>query len=184
MIRKPALFTLASLTVLPAACSDGATTPFEPALSAVSTARADAAFGELPLRITGYGSLEPIGWCDEAAGVLRFLVTGTGVISHVGRVTTEQVGCRSMVTGAVTGVEATFVAANGDQLYATASGQAVDPTTMIGAIDAVYTVTGGTGRFIGAEGSVDVVITMISETDWTATGSGWISYEANNRSNR
>lgn len=184
MIRRMIPFIVAVVAlVMSAACSDGHimgpvlddAAP-APTASAIVAARAAAALGEHPTHLRGAGTLAPLGWCDEGAGVVRFLVQGEGTLGHVGRFHTEQTACRSMVTGAVTDGEALIVAANGDHLYATWTGQALDPATLTGVVDAVYEITGGTGRFADAAGVLEIRIIMTTDTTWTATGSGWTSY--------
>jgi hypothetical protein len=83
------------------------------------------------------------------------LVTGTGVgtATHLGRYTMTFTALVDFTAGTGLG-QATFVAANGDRLFSTDSGQAT-PTADPGilSITEIATITGGTGRFEGATGS-------------------------------
>jgi hypothetical protein len=82
--------------------------------------------------------------------------TGTGTATHLGRFTvTYQVEVDLVTSGGPASIQ--FVAANGDEIFATGSGQGSpteDPD--IASIVETYTVTGGTGRFAGATGSFTV----------------------------
>jgi len=136
-----------------------------------------------PVQLFVEGESQVIGWCDEAAGVVRVLVTGVGTMPHMGRFWTEQTGCTSLVTGMITDGEAVLFAANGDELYMTWSGHVVpgvEPQTL----DLTYVTCGGTGRFLRAEGETQFLVVYSSESDWTAHGSGWLSYEASDRADR
>jgi hypothetical protein len=111
------------------------------------------------------------------------LVTGFGTMTHVGRFESEQTACVSLVTGSITDGEAVSMAANGDEVHMTWSGRVVpgvEPQTL----ELTYLIDGGTGRFVHAEGMIDFVVVYTSETDWVASGSGWLSYEASDRSDR
>jgi hypothetical protein len=79
-------------------------------------------------------------------------LTGTG--SHLGRLTATYPHCVNFVAGTFSGT-ATFTAANGDQLFVLLGGEADDPacTTTCG-VTFRGTITGGTGRFEGAEGTL------------------------------
>lgn len=136
-----------------------------------------------PVEVSVEGESRIIGWCDEAAGSVLVLVTGVGTMTHVGRFETEQTACNSLVTGSITDGEAVSVAANGDETHMTWSGRVVpgvEPLTL----ELNYLFDGGTGRFVHAEGAIDFVVVYTSETKWTAHGSGWLSYEASDRSDR
>lgn len=102
---------------------------------------------------------------------------GTGVVSHLGRVTWVERHCFQM-DGMFGDVELVITAANGDQLFGTFVGGMTGPSTFAETV----TFTGGTGRFVGASGTVD-------ETGWfdpvsgymEITGVGSIDYDASNR---
>lgn len=125
----------------------------------------------------------PIGWCNEAAGVVRASAPGTGKGTHVGRFEMAQTLCLNTVTGAVTDGFATVISANGDEVYYTFEGEAV-----VGSSPPMhhltYTVVGGTGRFASAEGELDCWPVHVTPTAWTDTGTGWLRYAPSGRSER
>ena len=93
----------------------------------------------------------------------------TAIISHLGRTTWSEnftVTLTGATTFTTTGT-ATFVAANGDQLFATQTGSGTSTGIGVGeTIDVtnVYTITGGTGRFADASGTLTarVDVTTVS----------------------
>ena len=85
----------------------------------------------------------------------NFLVAhleGKGVASHLGRFTSVSDFTINTVTAMGAGT-LTLTAANGDQIFATVTGEAVGGTADHLQIDETLTITGGTGRFTGATGS-------------------------------
>jgi hypothetical protein len=79
-------------------------------------------------------------------------LTGTG--SHLGLLTATYPHCVNFAAGTFSGT-ATFEAANGDQLFVLLGGSADDPTcTTICDVTFTGTITGGTGRFQGADGAL------------------------------
>jgi hypothetical protein len=79
-------------------------------------------------------------------------VTGTG--SHLGQLTATYPHCVNFTANKFSGT-ATFTAANGDQLFVDLEGSAEDPTcTTDCAVTFTGTITGGTGRFESASGSL------------------------------
>jgi hypothetical protein len=135
---------------------------------------------ELKTKQVSSGETLVIGWCDQAGGVLLTAAPGTGTATHIGRFEVQQTQCVNPTTGAATDGVATLTAANGDEIYMTYDGQFVpgEPPTA----DLFYTVTGGTGRFTHAQGEIEVRVIFTSPSTWVATGSGWISYSASDRS--
>jgi hypothetical protein len=100
----------------------------------------------------------------------RFLDrTGTGNATHLGRYTEHVVMQINLPTMSSMGA-ATFTAANGDTLTASVVGQATRTGPTMLSIVEVYTITGGTGRFVDATGtftlksSVDQVTGVSSGT--------------------
>jgi hypothetical protein len=77
---------------------------------------------------------------------------GKGIASHLGRFTSVSDFTINTVTAMGAGT-LTLTAANGDQLFATVTGEAVGGTPDRLQIDETFTITGGTGRFTGASGS-------------------------------
>ncbi len=168
------------------ACEDatGPGTDPGPADEAAAVAGAPEAARQMtiphPVEVFVRGESRVIGWCDESAGSALVLVTGVGTMPHVGRFETEQTACNSLVTGLITDGEAVLSATNGDELHMTWSGRVV-PGVAPQTLELTYLTYGGTGRFAHAEGVVDFVVVYSSETDWTANGSGWLSYDASDR---
>jgi hypothetical protein len=100
--------------------------------------------------------------------------SGTGKATHLGRFTvTYQVEVDLLTGGGPASIH--LVAANGDAIFATGSGQdspTEDPDVSF--IVETYTITGGTGRFAGATGSFTVerfvnVVTGITEGSFNGT---------------
>ena len=90
--------------------------------------------------------------------VYKLTMTGEGKINHMGQITTEMTFCCNTESGAYWETKCTFVAANGDELYATIPiGQIVpndgDNSDYYQTCfnDTMY-FDGGTGRFEGALG--------------------------------
>ena len=102
-------------------------------------------------------------------------VTGTGYATQLGKSSAHYRECLLPATGAVTGGTFTLTAANGDMLFGTYSGQAFptgDPNVLTYEDPGV--VTGGTGRFADASGSVTqsgVANLATGEYEGTLTGS-------------
>jgi hypothetical protein len=80
--------------------------------------------------------------------------TLAGTSSHLGLITATYPHCVNFAANTFSGT-ATFEAANGDQLLVLLRGSAGDPTcTTNCAVNFTGTITGGTGRFQGAEGTL------------------------------
>ena len=77
-------------------------------------------------------------------------------LRHLGRTTaTNEETSTFTPTGIIISNTATYTAANGDQLFVTFSGTATLPDANLAvSISGTETVTGGTGRFAGATGSL------------------------------
>jgi hypothetical protein len=101
-------------------------------------------------------------------------LTGTG--SHLGQLTATYPHCVNFAAGTFTGT-ATFDAANGDQLFVLLSGSAVNPACMtICDVTFTGTITGGTGRFEGADGELQGTGTVdLNASTITATLTGTIN---------
>jgi len=82
--------------------------------------------------------------------------SGGGIATHLGRFTVTWKFTINLADGTGTG-PVHFIAANGDEIFSTATGVAV-PTSTPGVVRIVevQTITGGTGRFAGAKGSFTV----------------------------
>jgi hypothetical protein len=79
---------------------------------------------------------------------------GSGRASKLGRFTYEYHAVVNLLNGQGSG-SAELVAANGDRLFANLNGQGtpIDPPDVHRVVD-VFTITGGTGRFANASGSL------------------------------
>jgi len=80
----------------------------------------------------------------------------TGIASHVGQFSFSYQLTVTLADGTATG-SAQLIAANGDSVFTTVAGSS-EPTATPGvfSITEVDTITGGTGRFAGAQGSFTV----------------------------
>jgi hypothetical protein len=85
--------------------------------------------------------------------VLSVNRTGTGNATYLGKFTERVTAQVNVITMSGTGT-ATFTAANGDTLTASVVGQAtLTSTPGVISIVEVYTITGGTGRFVHTTGT-------------------------------
>ena len=111
-------------------------------------------------------------------------IDGTFLFTHLGKGTFHEDATLTSVTGntfTLTGT-ATYVAANGDKLFATIT--VTGTFTGSDVVTTVSTITGGTGRFADASGTftthervvfVSIVGSILSNT-FTGTTEGQISY--------
>jgi hypothetical protein len=112
-----------------------------------------AAAGQSPFKASEAGTFQVLGPCG--AGGIVIDVTGSGNATELGKYTAHYRECLLPATGTVTAGSFTLTAANGDMVYGTYGGQAAptgDPTVI--AFDDPGVITGGTGRFQGAGGTV------------------------------
>jgi hypothetical protein len=95
--------------------------------------------------------------------------TGTGVATHLGAFSLTEVNVVSFLTGTAKGT-VHYVAANGDTVDSTfvASGEPAENGLL--KITEVHDITGGTGRFAGAQGSF-TVDRLASPTTFLTAGS-------------
>jgi hypothetical protein len=95
-------------------------------------------------------------------------VKATGNATHLGHFTLVVTGILNTTTRTATGSH-TFIAANGDKLFAKFTGIG-KPTATPGLIFIVQTATvvGGTGRFAGASGSYIIERLLVQATGRTA----------------
>jgi hypothetical protein len=104
-----------------------------------------------------------------------------GVASHLGAMTGTGSNCTewTLATSAVAiwDGRATFVAADGSTLTTVSEGTQDAPVAGVAAFDLTHTITGGTGRFVGAAG-VWTVTGVIDFNTGTIRGqaAGWLSY--------
>jgi hypothetical protein len=92
----------------------------------------------------------------------------TGIASHVGQFSYTYQLTVTLANGTSTG-SAHLIAANGDSIYTTIVGSAVlDTTPGVDTITEINTITDGTGRFAGAQGSFTVVRMVTGATGFTS----------------
>jgi hypothetical protein len=146
--------------VFAAACAEAPSAPTSPSSPIGGAAVTEATGGsELPVR----GTLE----ATETTGAQRHLV-GNGEATQLGRFTLTSDFTVDTTTGIGSGT-AIWTAANGDQIFTTFAGQAVIafPTATI---TETPTITGGTGRFAEASGSI-IVARSLNIPTLTSSGS-------------
>jgi len=97
------------------------------------------------------------------------LTVGTGIGTHLGQFSFTQTVTVDLTTGHDTG-SAQWFAANKDSISTTitGSGQVIDPILFLIEIEEVHTITGGTGRFEGAQGSFTVKRLASGKTFFTS----------------
>jgi hypothetical protein len=101
---------------------------------------------------------------------------GTGTATYLGKYTEHATLRVNVLTGSATGT-ATFTAANGDTLTASVVGQGTPTGPTTRSIVEVYTITGGTGRFADASGTLTLERTLDLTTGVsTGTFSGAIAH--------
>jgi hypothetical protein len=101
--------------------------------------------------------------------VIATTATGTG--SHLGRFSLIREITGNLVNFSATG-SAQWIGANGDRIYTTLTGQAElsdNPEGFL-KVTEIHTITGGTGRFMGAQGSFTVELFHKLEVGGVAGG--------------
>ena len=175
------------LSLALSACADGSTAPAAaPRPGSASFNRVDAA--------TRNSSAEPLsGTCvseDAQPPVftppffLDQVIAGTCQFSHLGRTTMQLRQHVDLSTGAATGA-VTFTAANGDALIVTQSSESTDIGPTRKSFTGTAAITGGTGRFAQATGSLGLDGTLTLDQGIghaLSTYAGRIVYDASDRS--
>ena len=87
----------------------------------------------------------------------------TGIASHFGQFSFTYQLTATLANGTATG-SGHLIAANGDSVYTTITGSADLTTPGLASITEIDTITGGTGRFAGAQGSFTVERLVVSAT--------------------
>jgi len=132
-----------------------------------------AAADQVPFKASETGTFQLLGPCETGGIVVD--VTGTGYATQLGNYSAHYRECLFPATGAVTAGSFTLTAANGDMVLGTYGGQAFptdDPNVLTYEDPGV--ITGGTGRFAGASGSVTqsgLANLATGEYEGTLTGS-------------
>jgi hypothetical protein len=116
-----------------------------------------AAGQPIPFKGQSRGLVTATGF-DPVAGIAYIHVAGEGEATHLGHfLVNADVGV-DVATGIPQG-SWTLTAANGDKLFLAMGGYGIDPTHGFGA----FTVVGGTGRFAGATGYYEQIITFSAQ---------------------
>ena len=136
-----------------------------------------AAKDRLPVKGSETGTFRVLGPC-ESGMILE--VTGTGRSTTLGNYSGVYRECFDPATGAVTGGTFTLTAANDDKVFGTFDGQAGptdDPTVV--SYDDPGVITGGTGRFADAGGSITTSgLANLATGEYTGTITGSVSRPA------
>ena len=120
------------------------------------------------------------GRCSVDSDWMTFM-SGTGRVSHMGQVSWTSEHCFQLDGFTFGDANLIITAANGDQLFATYNGWMTGLTTF--AED--MTILGGTGRFVGAEGSAFESGRFNPDTGYLEiVGVGAILYDASMRSSK
>ncbi|MEJ2758684.1 MAG: hypothetical protein P8046_09415 [Anaerolineales bacterium] len=125
---------------------------------------------------------------DCGPGKLKVEVQGGGQGTYFGDYTIVRHHCFNISDGSITDGYFEQTAANGDMAWGTYMGSFAgvveadengNPTVIM--INSPWEITGGTGRFAGAEGAGDAVgvFDLVNETG-EFTMDGWISFDASN----
>ena len=163
MIRRSIVFALALLLVL-------ASAPLAVA-NDHGTAR--------PIQASMTGELHwKFDWGNETCPVTT-VTDSWGTMSHLGWTTAHWTHCPPIVLPTYSNAHAVFVAANGDRLIATYGNDDMSSPMPV-------TIIGGTGRFEGATGHLDLYVDISGEWgddglpiepwSWTGVMKGVISY--------
>ena len=147
---RPVILSLGALAL--AACAESPL--LEPNVD-VSAARSHAASPSRPAggtcTMVGRTILPPLP--GQPANVTRRQTEWVCQLQHLGRTTLTNIDAGA--PGSTVAGTAVFTAANGDQLFTAVSGTATFPDANgIVTFNGTDTVTGGTGRFAGASGSL------------------------------
>ena len=115
-----------------------------------------AAATERPFALNGSGVAAFV--TDGAGNIIGANPTGSGTATHLGSFTVAGTVTFTLDNGVLRSHgEAALIAANGDNLNVVLDG-ALDPNT--GTDHGIFSIVGGTGRFDGASGSGDFVVTI------------------------
>src|SRR3954467_6532847 len=123
-------------------------------LTALSLSGSVKAGEQVPFKGQSSGVVTAVGF-DPVAGIAYTHVAGEGQATHLGHFTVAGDVAVTVATGKPQGTW-TLTAANGDMLFLSMGGSGIDPTHGFGA----FTVVGGTGRFEGATGYYEQIITF------------------------
>jgi len=138
------------------------------ALLTAALAVAAAAQKQVPFKgsLQGHETDTPVGGPPPTAGNADG--SATGIAIHVGQFSFSYQLTVTLANGTATG-SAQLIAANGDSVFTTIAGSS-EPTATPGvlSITEIDTITGGTGRFAGAQGSFTVERLATQATGFTS----------------
>ena len=127
---------------------------------ASTSVRASSAWPkEVPMKGSGAGQITSV--TPGPSGV-AISGEGSGEATHLGRFTRTESILLDPATGTFTG-SIIFTAADGSELYCNLSGAFTGPGTAAG----TYTLTGGTGRFIGVSGTAEFAVSQSDPINYT-----------------
>jgi hypothetical protein len=124
------------------------------ALAALVVSGAATAGERVPFKGQSSGVVTTLAF-DPSTNIASSRVEGEGNATHLGHFTVTGDVALDVVTGIPVGTW-TLTAANGDMLFLKMGGHGIDSTHGFGA----FTILGGTGRFTGATGYYEQVITF------------------------
>jgi hypothetical protein len=137
--------------------------PVAAMILAVALAVPAAAQKQVPFKGTMQGLDQDTAFTPTTVSVTT---KGTGIATQLGQFTFRLDNTVTFATGTSAG-SATFVAANGDSISATVTGWGEFIAPHVISIMETYTITGGTGRFAGAQG-IFIMERMADETFLTS----------------
>lgn len=138
------------------------------ALIVTALAIAAAAQTQVPFKGTFQGS-------ESFRPPATIITTATGTGTHLGQLSYNQEATINLGSFTNAG-SAQWTAANGDSIHTTFVGSAI-PGPVVFEITEVHTITGGTGRFTGAEGSFIVHRTHLVQRSEDGTNAVFGSFE-------
>lgn len=128
----------------------------------------------VPFKGRDVGGFELPGTCSD--GSAQVVISGSGTATHLGRYTFASNECFDPTSGEFSGTPA-FRAANGDTIVGTYSGQVFgtdDPDVI--RYEEELRITGGTGRFSGASGTITVLgLADLASLSYSQTFTGTLS---------
>ena len=148
---------LASCIVATACAGEFPSAPTPPANTVGGVGQTEAKGGsQLPFRGTLQAS-------ETVAGTLHTLL-GTGEATHLGRFTLTSEFTVTPPPNATASGTAVWTTANGDQILTEVTGHVLTPPPPFLVVSEIHIITGGTGRFADASGSIELERSLRVET--------------------
>ena len=155
------VFAAACSSAVPTAPTSSAQTPSSSQIGGGSVATESKSGPDLPFK----GDLQ----ATEAVNGQLHHLTGTGNGTHLGRFTYAADLTVDPITHNGVGT-VVWTAANGDQIFASTAGHVVSVAFPIVSFEETQSITGGTGRFVDASGTI-IVERTLDVTTHATTGS-------------